>query len=166
MLWCRGRTCGGVSARLSAPAPGADGGRLSARTCRARPRAAARDPASVRPRFRRSWERRGAALTLSRDFIVNLLLGFCSLLLGAASSRLASRGLVPLQVCKVSRSLKRERESVFGGGGWRPGQDCRKRVELSLQPPVYFPRVKVQVCRRFTFADLEMRSEPGRRDNE
>lgn len=58
---------------------------------------------------------------------------------------------MPFQVFKVSRSLKGEREDVFVGGEWRPGKDRREQVVLSLQPRLYFQRVKVQVCRPFTF---------------
>ena len=135
-----------------AVSPGAGGGgRLSARSRQARPRPAARD----RPPGGRGFGEAGSAdvrlSTLSRDFIVNFVLGFRSRPVGAADSPSASRGLVPLQVSEVSRPLKIEREEAFAGwvGGWRPEKDCQRRAALSLRPPGYFPGVKAQVCRRF-----------------
>lgn len=78
-------------------------------------------------------------LTPSRDFIVNLVLGFCFHLMGTAYS-LASCRVVLFQVFKVSCSFKKRARRCVWGWGMETEKDCRKQVVLSLQRLVYFHR--------------------------
>lgn len=76
-------------------------------------------------------------LTLSRDFIVNLVPGFCFHLMGTAYP-LAGCRVVLFQVFKFLALLKSERERCVWGWGMETGKDSRKQVVLPLHRLVHF----------------------------